>query len=337
MFSLPRMIFTPGQLHRRAEFYYQLGQLLKAGITLPQALERFAAHPPARAFRRPLQNLTAALNQGLTFASALREANSWLPELDIAVLQAGEESGRLDGSLAALSDYYQARAQTARQFLGDLAYPAFLLHFAVFILPFPEWFASGDSARYLYKTLGILLPIYAVTVVTILAMQNRHAELWRACVEAVLRFVPVLGTARRSLALSRLCLALESLISAGITIVQAWDLAAAASGSPALRRIVRRWQAPLEAGETPADLVDQTRFFPELFASQYRSGEISGKLDEILRRLHGYYAEDGTRRIRALAQWLPRLVYLLLALYIGYRVISFWQGYFDQLKTIGDF
>jgi type II secretory pathway component PulF len=32
---------------------------------------------------------------------------------------------------------------------------------------------------------------------------------------------------------------------------------------------------------TPADLVNQTRYFPELFANLYHTGEMSGKLDEV--------------------------------------------------------
>lgn len=330
------MIITPGQLHQRAEFYYQLGQLLVAGITLPQALQRLQAHPPSRSFRRPIQELVSELNQGSNFSESLRRVGDWLPELDIAVLEAGEESGRLDTSLRVLSDYYRSRAQSAQQFLGDLAYPAFLLHFAILILPFPQLFVSGDFVAYAWRTAGFLLPLYAIVGLAVFALQSRHGEVWRALVETALSLVPVLGTSRRSLAISRLCIALESLLNAGVNVVQAWELAAAASGSPRLKRLVRSWQAPLADGQTPAELVARSGFFPEVFVSQYTTGEISGRLDEMLRRLHDYFQEDGNRRMRTLAQWTPRLIYLLIAVYIAYRIISFWQGYFGQLQTIGD-
>ena len=55
-----------------------------------------------------------------------------------------------------------------------------------------------------------------------------------------------IGAARRRL---------EALISAGVNIVEAWDLAATASGSPALRRVVATWKPPLTAGQTPAEIV----------------------------------------------------------------------------------
>src|SRR5437016_11958262 len=107
------------------------------------------------------------------------------------------------------------------------------------------------------------------------AAQSRHSETWRSWFEAILRPVPVLGTARHYLALSRLAAALEALINAGVTIVEAWELAATASGSPALRRTVLAWRPNMNAGETPAEVVRASRRFPELFASQYTSGEVS--------------------------------------------------------------
>ena len=92
-------------------------------------------------------------------------------------------------------------------------------------------FAGGLA--YLRQTLGLLAPIYLVTALIIYAAQSRHGETWRASMESLLATVPVLGTARHYLALSRLAAALGALLSAGVTIIEAWDLAAAASGSPA--------------------------------------------------------------------------------------------------------
>ena len=165
-------------------------------------------------------------------------------------------------------------------------------------------------------------------------MQSKHGERWRALVEALLRFVPLLGAARRSLALSRLAVALEALINAGVNIIEAWDLAAAASGSPALRRAVAAWKPQVEAGRTPSEAVNASGQFPEMFANFYASGEISGQLDDSLRRLHRYYNDEGTNKLQAFAQWTPRLVYFCVVLIIAYNVIRFYTGYFNQISNI---
>jgi type II secretory pathway component PulF len=101
-----------------------------------------------------------------------------------------------------------------------------------------------------------------------------------------------------------------------------------------LRRAVESWQPAFAEGHTPAELIRTSRQFPEIFGNFYASGEVSGKLDESLRRLHVYYQEEGTRKFEALAQWTPRAIYLIVAIIIAIKVIQFYTGYFNQISTI---
>jgi len=274
---------------------------------------------------------------GGTFTDAVRNRGNWLPAFDIAFLEAGEHSGRLDACFRLLADYYTDRARLARQMIGDLAYPVFLLHFAVFILPFAQFFSSGNWAAYLCQTLGMLIPVYGVVALIIFATQSRHGETWRAAIESILHPIPVLGQGRRYLALGRLAAALEALLSAGVTIIEAWELAATASGSPALRRTVLGWRPMVNAGQTPAEAVSTSGCFPELFTSQYATGEISGRLDDTLRRLHAYYQEEGSRKLHAVARWTPRALYFCVVFIIAFRIISFYTNYFNQVRDAGGF
>jgi len=139
------------------------------------------------------------------------------------------------------------------------------------------------------------------------------------------------------LALSRLAAALEALISAGVTILEAWELAGTACGSPALRRTVLAWRPLVNGGHTPAEVVGASGKFPELFVSQYATGEVSGKLDDTLRRLHQYYQDEGSRKLHAFARWTPRGVYLLIVFMIAYRVVAFYMNYFKQIGNAGGF
>jgi type II secretory pathway component PulF len=331
------LILTPRQFRDRAEFYHQLAQLTAAGIGLTAALDQLQRNPPARSYRWPVRQLCRQLSEGLTFTEALQRLGSWLPAFDIALLHAGEQSGRLDACLRLLDNYYEDRARVARQIISDLLYPAFLFHFAVFIFAFIRWFQAGTAVQFLSQTLGVYLPVYAVILLLIYAGQSRHGEGWRASIESLLRPVPVLGTARRYLALARLAAALEALLSAGVTIIEAWELAAAASGSPALRRAVLAWRPLVDAGQTPAETINASGKFPELFANQYATGEISGKLDDTLRRLHQYYQEEGSRKLHTFTQWTPRAIYFGVMLMIAYWVVHFYMGYFQQIQNAGGF
>lgn len=328
------MLFTPGHFSRRADFYHQLAQLTAAGLGVTVALQQLHRTPPAREFKPHIASVLADLSSGRTVSESVARRPGWLPEFDVALLHAGERSGRLDATFQMLANFYENRAVMARKMFGALAYPVFLLHFAIFILPFPDLFLSGNIFSYLLKTVGLLVPMYLLTLGAIFVSQGRRGDTWRSRFELITMLIPFVGSGRRQLALARLAAALEALINSGQTILEAWPLAASASGSPALRREVDSWRPRLEAGKTPAEMLQDSTRFPETFSNLYSSGEISGTLDETLRRLHRYYADEGSRDLHSAARIGPGILYGLVAAYIAWRVIQFWTGYFNQINQV---
>ena len=331
-------IVTPRQFSQRAEFYHQLAQLTSAGIGLLPALEQLKRNPPGSSFREPIQRLLNELAQGRTFTASLQQLDGWLPEFDIALIDAGERSGRLDACFRLLADYYNDQARIRKQMITQLLYPIGLVHFAalvfIVVLPFAKSQFNASIPLLLVKAVLALAPFYLATAFVIYATHSRHGEKWRALIESIVRRIPILGTARHYLAIARFAAALEALISAGVNIVQAFDLAGNASGSLAVRHAVADMKPEVAAGKTPAEAMRKRSVFPDLFTNLYASGEVSGKLDETLKRLYAHYQEEGTHKLQMFAQWLPRLIYMLVAGMVAYNVIKFWTGYFQQISTI---
>ena len=330
------LIITPSQLERRAELYHQVGMLLAAGMTIHQGLEQLKLHPPSRALQLPISRWLDHLNEGCTVTESVARLGRWMPSFDLALVDAGDRSGRLDACFKLLASYYTERAQMARQVISDLLYPLFVFHFAIVVFPFVKFVQTGNVFQFVATIIAMLAPLYGGAFLLLYACQGRRGEAWRAFLERLLHPIPILGTARRYLALARLAAALEALLNAGVSIIPAWDLAATASGSPALLRAVRSWKQPLEQGSAPSELVSAAPEFPDTFRSLYQTGEISGTLDEALKRLHTFYQEEGARRMRAVARWTPRLLYFGILIYVAFRIIFFYLGYFQELNNVMD-
>jgi type II secretory pathway component PulF len=317
------LIITPRQLNQRAELYHQLGIMITAGLSVHQSLEHLKSNPPSLDLRAPISKLLENLSQGHTVSESARMIDKWLPSFDVALIDASERSGRLDACFKLMAVYYRERAQIARQMISDMAYPAFMLHFAILIFSFVDFVKPGGTfAHFILTIVAILAPLYALVFFVIYSCQGRHGEDWRSKIENILSHVPILGTARQDLALARLATALESLINAGVPIITAWELAATASGSPALHRTVQGWKGPLQQGATPSELVSKSDRFPQLFANLYHTGEVSGTTDQTLTRLHTLYQTEGMGRMKTLSQWVPKLIYICVLLVVAWKIVD---------------
>jgi type IV pilus assembly protein PilC len=331
-------LVTPAELNRRGELYNQLGAMLAAGVPLVKALEMTGNKSVARGTRKTILQLIENLQAGHTFTDSMKRVQGWMSEFDMALLSVGEESGRLDVSFKLLSGYYTTRAKIIRDTISGLLTTIATLH--VFLLVFPLGLLTGfvvqgifnghtaDCVPFLVEKFLVFGGLYAMVLFFIFACQGQRGGRWRAMVESFFQCIPILGKAMKFLVLSRLAAALDALTNAGVSVTKGWDLAAAAAGSQHLKREISGWAAKIDEGMTPADLVNQTRYFPELFANLYHTGEMSGKLDESLSRLHVYYQDEGFRALRLFTRVMNGVIYGSVVAVVAYNIIKFWTNYY---------
>lgn len=331
---------TPGQLARRAQLYDQLAATIAAGLPLIQALELAGRNRSLRGSQKTIHALIGHLREGFTFADSMKKVSGWLPEFDIALLSVGEESGRLDQAFKQLGLYYATRAKIIRDTIKGLLVTGATLN--VFLLVFPIGLLTAlavgiinnqfaDCVPFIWNKLITFGTLYGVIGFLIFACQGHRGEHWRAMVEMIFQCVPILRTALKYLALARLAAALDALLSAGVSVTKSWELAAAAAGSPRLKRELAAQLPQLETGLTPAEMVNQISYFPEMFSNLYSSAEISGKQDETLARLHAYFEEEGFRTLEFFTRVLNGIIYGGIVLLVGYNIIRFWTNYYGNL------
>jgi type IV pilus assembly protein PilC len=359
---------TPGQLNRRAELFEQLAAMIAAGLPLTRALETAAKNRSIGVPRKVLLDITAHLQEGHTFTDAMQLASGqrrvvrdtgssggievaiapknkayWLSDFDVALLSAGEESGRLDSSFRMLGRYYSSRARMIRETISGSMITAMTLH--VFLLVFPigllQLFVLGivnnqysECLPFIIEKLVAFSLLYGGVWALAFAGQGNRSSSWRAVVESIFTVVPLLRSATKFLATARLAMALDALLSAGVPIIRSWELAAASCGSSHLKREILKRTPELEHGSTPGDMVSQIRYFPDMFVQLYQTGEISGKLDESLTRLHTYFEEEGFRKLRAFYRVVQFTIYFTIAILVAIFVIRFWLGYFNTLLNV---
>lgn len=331
-------MITPGELTRRAQLYAQLAAMITAGLPLPQALEMAGRDTSLRSSRKTIQDLLVHLREGHTFADSMARVKGWLPEFDVMLLSVGESTGRLDQSFRLLSRYYENRAQLIRDTISGLAVTAATFHVFLLLMPLGllVLFVTGivnnryaDCLPFIIEKVIVFGLLYGVIFFFIFACQGKRGEKWRSLLEFFTSKIPILRKALKSLALSRLAGALEALTNAGVNVITSWELAGSACGSPRLRRAISEHLPQVTAGLTPAEMVNQIRYFPEVFRNLYLTGETTGRLDETLLRLQSYYEDEGIRGLKFFRRVVTSVIYGTVAIIVAITVIRFYVGYFN--------
>ncbi len=158
-------------------------------------------------------------------------SKGWMPEIDIALLR--RRTPGPPGCELQIAGQLLRRPcpNHPRQPIAGLAITTVTLHVvsAGFVSAgsvdrlCTEFFNNDSSVVcpfLIEKACGVWRSLRDCLFLEIYACQGKRGERWRTRVESVLHPVPLLGTARKYLALSRLASALEALIGSGVSIIK---------------------------------------------------------------------------------------------------------------------
>jgi type IV pilus assembly protein PilC len=321
-------------LREKQSLYHSLGQLLRSGVPLPGALKSLA-QTSGGSQRRLIRRLNDAINGGKTMGEAIAAQRPEVSELEIGVITAGEKSGRLEYGMAQLAEYHAAFATAREGILKKCAYPAFVLHFGIFLFPLKSLIVSGDVTAYLRETFGVLALIYGIMLVLYLLIPLvRDFGSQSAALDSLLRLIPRIGKLRRAFATSRFCATYGMQLDAGINVIDALEAAQRASLSGVVRSAIRRALPEVRNGIQVGPLLASSGAFPEPMTRAFCVGEQTGELDQELARMAAEYQQEALARLETLAEWLPRLFYVGILLYIGYSVVMLGKGYVADMTNL---
>jgi type II secretory pathway component PulF len=323
-------------LREKQSLYHSLGQLLRSGVPLAGALKSLA-QTSSGGQRRLIRRLNEAINAGKTMGEAIAAQRPEVSDLEIGVITACEKSGRLEAGMTQLAGYHGAFATARDAILKKCAYPVFVLHFGIFLFPLKTLIVGGGVAAYLRETFGVLALIYAVVLVVFLLLPLlRDAGSKSAVFDSLIRMIPMIGKIRRAFATSRFCATYGMQLGAGINVIDALQAAQRASLSGLITAAIRRAIPEVRNGAQVGPLLAVSGAFPPPMTRALIVGEQTGELDEELTRMTAEYQEEALARLDTAAEWVPRLLYVGILIYVGYSVVRMYQGYLVDLGKIID-
>lgn len=327
--------------------------LLRAGLTVSDALRLTANRPKQPVMQRILTDVLEEVNRG----SALSAACSRYPEvfnpLYITALETGEKTGDIVNVLRRHQEYLRRKVALNKKIAQSLAYPIFLLITLVvilsvlflFVMPrFVTMYADFDAELPtptqimldIVVNLHIFMPslIIGMIVVGLIYHFWVSTESGRYNVDRMKSRLPMLGYMVKLHATAQITRTLSTLLSGGMPLVNAMESTVRVLTNRFYSRGLLQAKAQVVEGKGLAEAMEEERILPATAIKMIEAGEASGKLDDLLEEIAIYYEESLEYRLTRMTSLIEPALMLLMGIFVGGIIIVMYLPIFTMADII---
>jgi len=338
-------------------FIDNLSTMLKAGLALAPALQTLTGQVKNKYFKNILQFLYDHVENGQLLSEGMKEFSKVFNEMIISTVEVGENTGKLSETLYDLAKILKAQKALRGKVLGALMYPVivlialigvsiFLAFFvfpqliAIFIeaevkLPFILLVVQATTefvSQYLwFVILGILFIIFLIVVV----FRMKGPKLW---LHTVMLRIPFAGNLAKEISLTRFTSNLNTLLTAGLSIIKSLDIVSKTISNQRYRKSVREMARELEKGiSLEKAMAARPELFPSLTTQLVHVGEKTGELDNILTRIAEYYEERVDSILSNLTVIIEPILLVLVGAAVAFIALSIIGPIYELTNSFGEY
>ena len=147
--------------------------------------------------------------------------------------------------------------------------------------------------------------------------------------------LPVFGDIIKKVAVARFTRTLGTMVSSGVSIMEALNICARTSGNKVVERDVLRARVAISEGKTMTEPLSESVVFPPMVVQMIGVGEETGALDAMLEKIADFYEEEVDTAVGAMKQLIEPIMILVLGVVIGGLVIAMYLPIFKMASIVG--
>jgi type IV pilus assembly protein PilC len=336
-------------------FTRQFATMIDAGLPLVQCLEILGDQQQNRTFKEIIREVKSDVEQGSTFADALRKHPKPFDPLYVNLVQAGEIGGILDTIMNRLAVYLEKADALARKVKGAMVYPITVLVVAVAVVvlmlvkiipTFEKMFADFGGqlpgptqavinlSHWMQDWLGFFIVMIGVTGVGYFQARKRVPKFRRATDMLVLK-LPVFGPLLRKVAVARFSRTLGTMVASGVPILDGLDIVAKTAGNMVIEEALYDVKAAIAEGKTIAEPLSESEVFPGMVVQMIAVGEETGAMESMLSKIADFYDDEVDAAVEALTAMLEPAMMVVLGGTVGGLLVAMYLPIFKIAETIG--
>jgi len=325
-------------------FCRQFQSILKAGVTIVEALEMLAGQTENKVFSAAIQETRTAVQKGSTLAEAMKEHPKVYPPILINMIEAGEASGSLEVALERMGTQFEKNAKLKGLVKKAMVYPimilivAFAVVIAMSILVVPK-FAE------MFEDMGTEMPaitaaimsfsdfimskwylvIIVVAVVAAAIYYFAKSNMGKEFFGRISLKLPIFGKLIVKSTSASFARTMSTLISAGVPLSEALEITSRSMGNVLFKRALQDAKQKVEQGSNLSQPLESCGLFPAMISQMIHIGEETGNIDGMLTKAADYYEEEVEIATGSLTAMLEPLIIVVLGVIVGFLVLALYM------------
>ncbi len=355
-FNLNKIINQFGyvSLVEKMMFSRNLAVMIKAGLSLNQALEVLAQQTKSPKFKKIITHVARSIQQGEPFSKSLAKYPKVFNDLYVNMIKIGETSGNLNEILNNLAEQMKKDHQLISRVRGAMIYPAVIIT-AMFGIGILMMIMVVPKLTGVFIEMDIKLP---VTTRIIIALSNflknnllagfiflavfayfvkmsMKIEVIKKILHRFYLVLPIFGSLIRKINSARFARNFSSLIESGVAVVKSIEITAGTLSNIYFKKSLLASAQQIQKGkELSSSLAAYEDLYAPMIIQMISVGEKTGDLSNILKNLADFYEEEIDNTTKNLSSIVEPIIMLVVGAAVGFFAISMIQPMYSMMGGI---
>lgn len=336
-----------------SSFCDQTALILSAGITPVEGMRILLSDTEDAQGRKIISEILEICERGEPFSKALAHTGVF-PDYAVNMVTVGEESGKTDEVMRALSEYYAKEEMIADSLKSAVRYPLIMIAMMLIVilvlitkvLPiFNQVFIQlGSEITGFSRSLLLLgthirnysiVLIAALAVLVLTALLAAKTARGKKLTRRLLANFPLTRSFFDNVAAGRFANGMALTLSSGLDTYQSLDMVSELVDHRSMVQKITNCKAYIEGGDNFSDAVAKAGIFSNLHAKMIAVGFRTGNVDVVMNKISENYEKETSDRIYAIIAVLEPTLVIILSLIVGLILLSVILPLMGIMTSIG--
>ena len=330
----------------------QISTLFHAQVSALRVFQLLSTEAENESLRLTLNEVAEDIQGGMSLSGALSKYPEVFSDFYVNMVRAGEESGNLSNTFSYLADYLDRSFELASKTKNALIYPAFVVGVFIIVMILMLVVVIPKLSVIISET-GKDLPIYTKAVIGasnflinyglffavgiiaagFLFWRYMQTPQGREAFAAISLRIPYVGTLYQKLYLARIADNLNTMLSSGIAVVRAVEIAASVVGNEIYKNALIDASNDVRSGVALSVAMGKHKEIPGIMVQMIKVGEETGEVGSILETLAKFYKREVDNAVETLIGLIEPAMIILLGLGVGGLLVSILLPIYDLASS----